>query len=398
GVTLSLNELGMLPTRNFRYGYFEGAEEISGEKLKETILVGQGTCRACFIRCKREGKVVEPYQVDPRYGGPEYETIAALGSLLEIGDLKAISRANQLCGMYGMDTISLGTTLAFAMECYEDGILTKKDTGGIDLRFGSAEALLEIIEMVAKREGIGDLLAEGVKRAAERIGKGSDRYALHVKGQPLPMHEPRAKQGLALAYAVSPTGADHLEHPHDPCFETDELMKNVHPLGLLDRVPSLDLSEKKVRLFIYLQHYYNLVNSIGMCLLTLQPYTDAFTITHLVDITRATTGWDTSLWEMLKVGERFSNMARIFNLREGITSADDILPERLFEPLEGGILKGEALDREEFFEARRKYYGMMGWNPDTGIPSSYKLMELDLDWLLNDLKVIESSVSSKSLK
>jgi aldehyde:ferredoxin oxidoreductase len=163
--------------------------------MRDTILVNRGTCYACPIRCKREVKVDDPYKVDPLYGGPEYETIAALGSLCGIGDLKAIAMGNQICGAYGIDTISTGTTIAFAMECFEKGILTTKDTGGIKLEFGNAEAMLQMVEKIGKREGFGNLLAEGAKIAAEKIGKGAEEYALHVKGQPLPMHEPRGKTG-----------------------------------------------------------------------------------------------------------------------------------------------------------------------------------------------------------
>lgn len=282
-----------------------------------------------------------PFRVDPVYGGPEYETIAALGSLCCIGDLRAIALANQICGAYTIDTISTGTTIAFAMECFERGIITTKDTGGIELRFGSTEAMIKTVEMIGKREGFGDLLAEGVKIAAERIGKGAEKYAMHVKGLPLPMHEPRGKTGLGLAYALSPTGADHIEAPHDPIFESEPGLKSIESLGIIEPLSSLDLSYRKVRMFTYLQQLYNLFNSIGVCIFTVQPFGPT-SINNIVDYTSAVTGWDTSLWELMKVGERQSAMARIFNLRECLTSRDDRLPERFFQPLEGGCLRGRA--------------------------------------------------------
>jgi aldehyde:ferredoxin oxidoreductase len=370
---------GILPTKNFLTGSFEKAEDIGGKRLAETILKGRGTCHGCYIRCKREVGAEGPYEIDSEYGGPEYETIASIGSLLEVGNLEAISKGNELCAKYGIDTISFGTTLSFAMECYEKGILTSRDTKGLDLHFGNHETMLKLIELVARREGFGDLLAEGAEMAAKRVGRGAEKYALHVKGQPLPMHEARGKKSLALAYALSPIGADHLENPHDPFFEKEGGMKDIHPLGLLDPLPSLDLSVRKVRMFLYLQQYYNWLNSIGMCIFAAKPF-GPFTITQLVEYARAITGWDTSLWEMVKAGERYANLARVFNLREGIGEKDDRLPERLHQPLEGGLLKGEKIDPQEFSEAKEMYYGMMGWDPKTGVPSKYKLEELNIGW------------------
>jgi len=370
---------GMLPTRNFLLGSFEKAEDISGKKLAETILKGRGTCHGCYIRCKREVAARTPYEIDAEYGGPEYETIAAIGSLLEIGNLEAISKGNELCAQYGLDSISFGTTVATVMECFEKGILTLRDTDGLHLRFGDHEVMLQLIELVARRKGIGNLLADGADAAAKKIGKGAEQYALSIKRQPLPMHEPRGKKSLALAYAVSPTGADHLENPHDPFFEKEGGLKDVHPFGLLDPLPSSDLGAQKVRMFTYLQQYYNWLNSIGMCIFAAKPF-GPFTVTQLVDYTRAVTGWDTSLWEAIKVGERHANMARIFNLREGIGAKDDRLPDRLFKGLKGGPLKGQRIGRKEFAQALEMYYGMMGWDPKKGIPSRYKLEELNIGW------------------
>ncbi len=375
---LLMNEGGMLPTRNFVRGRFERAEEISGETMRDTILVGRGTCYACPVRCKREVKIDEPFTVDPAYGGPEYETLAALGSLCEIGDLKAVARANQLCGAYGLDTISTGTILAFVMECFEKGIVTTEDTGGIRLEFGNAEAVLQVIELIGRREGFGDLLADGIKRAAERIGKGAEKYAMHVKGLPLPLHEPRGKTGVALAYALSPTGADHLEAPHDHVFESEGGLKSVKPLGIIEPLSALELTSRKARMFMYLQQLYNLFNSIGICNFTAHPI-GPVSVNDIVDYVNAVTGWDTSLWELMKVGERHSSMARIFNLREGLTPEDDDLPDRFFQPLEGGALEGQRIDGQEFEKAVGTYYEMMGWD-QTGSPLDGKLEELDLEW------------------
>jgi aldehyde:ferredoxin oxidoreductase len=380
-VTVMLSEQGILPTFNFREGSFEGAEAISGETMSKTILVRRGTCYGCFVRCKREVQVTEPYSVDPIYGGPEYETVAAFGSMCGIDDLKAISWANQLCNAYGMDTISAGSLISFAMECSENGIIKKGDTGGIDLRFGNVEAMIRMVEMIGRREGLGDILADGISSAAEKFGKGADRFAMHVKGMPLPFHEPRGKVGVGLGYAISPTGPDHMEFPHDPFWSTEAGITLLRPLGILEPVDVLDLGPKKVRLFIYLQQYWDLLNSLGVCMFTTKPF-GPHTFNEIVDYVKAVTGWQTSLFDLLKVGERHANMARVFNLREGFTSADDTLPDRLFNPMEGGTLKGKKIDKEQFAKAIETYYQMMGWDPETGVPKKEKLAELGLDWLI----------------
>ena len=379
-VTTMLSEQGILPTFNFREGSFTGAETISGEMMSKTILVRRGTCYGCFVRCKREVEVGAPYFVDPIYGGPEYETVAAFGSMCGIGDLKAISKANQLCNAYGLDTISTGGLISFAMECYEKGILTKRETSGLELHFGNIDAMLRMVEMIGGREGIGDILAEGMLRAAEKIGKGAEDFAIHVKGMPVPLHEPRGKVGVGLGYAVSATGPDHMEYPHDPFWATEAGIALLRPLGIFEPVDVFDLGPQKVRIFVYLQQYWNLLNSLGVCMFTAKPFGPQ-TLNGIVDYVKAVTGWETSLFDLLKVGERHANMARIFNLREGFTARDDTLPNRFFRPMEGGTLKGKKIDKKEFSNAVETYYEMMGWDPETGAPKKAKLAELDLDWL-----------------
>ncbi len=376
---MPLDTSGILPTRNFQGGSFAMAEDISGETMKATILSGTDGCYACPLRCKREVTVYGPYATDPAYGGPEYETIAAFGSLCDIGDLGAVSKANQLCNAYSLDTISTGSAIAFAMECFENGILTKQDTNGLELRFGNADAMLQLVEMIAHRRGIGNLLAEGVKRAAEKIGKGADRFALHVKGKELPMHDPRGKTGLALAYAVSPSGADHLQNAHDPVFVNPS--KWVEALGITEGVSVDSLGPEKVRLFMYGQLWWGLLDCLGACKFTFIPHNaGVLNASHLVELVNASTGWETSLWSLMKASERALTLARCFNIREGFTAADDNLPNRLFEELSFGQRKGSKIDRQQFATALRLYYEMMGWNRDTGIPDPAKLHELDLGW------------------
>ena len=372
---------GILPTRNFREGSFEHAAAISGPTMRDTILVNRGTCFACAVACKREVEVPE-LDVTPEYGGPEYETIGAHGSALGIGDLKQIALANKMCGQYVLDSISSGMAIAFAMECYENGIITREDTGGLELNFGNQEGALKLIDMIARREGIGDLLAEGVKKAAEKLGKGSEQYALHVKGQELPMHEPRGKRSLALAYATSATGADHMEAPHDPFFESLDPhgTSALSAMGLIEPVDRLDMGPKKVKLYHYGQLVWGLYDTIGMCDFVGEPI-NSLVLNQLVDCVEAVTGWPVSLWELIKVSERANTMKRVFNVREGFGPADDTLPERMFQPLENGALKGVAIDREEFARMLGHYYDMAGWDRETGMPTPAKLSELDLDWL-----------------
>ena len=373
---LAMNADGILPTRNFSKGSFDHAEDISGEKMKDTILIGTEGCYACSIRCKRVVKGKPPYETDPNYGGPEYETIAAFGSLCEVSDLNAISYANQLCNAYGMDTISAGCTIAFAMECFENGVLTKDETSHIDLRFGNTEAMVKLVDMIAKREGLGDILAEGVMRASQRIGKGSEKYAMHVKGKEVPMHEPRGKTGLALQYTLSPSGADHMQAAHDPVFQAN--VENIKPLGIIEPVDRLSLGPDKVRLFKYLQLWWNLLDCLCVCKFVIAPHgAGVFKINHLVDIVNAVTGWNTSLLELIMASDRSISLAREFNLREGFTKEDDQLPMRFYEPLEFGPRKGARISERNLNEAISIYYGMMGWDK-TGKPETVKLQELSL--------------------
>ncbi len=381
-LVMPLNTQGLLPTHNFHTGYFDKAENISGEKMAETILKTGESCYACGVRCKRAVEIPSgPYATSPQYGGPEYETLSSLGSLLDIDDLAAVAKGNELCNRYGLDTISAGVAIGFVMECYENGILTQDDTYGVDFRFGNAEAMVKGIDWIGQRkEGLGELLGEGVKRAAAKIGKGSEKFALHIKGQELPMHDPRGKTGQGMSFALSPTGADHVEAPHDTPFgQAGPMMARISPLGLLEPVPPRDLTPQKVRNYVYLHFVWSLYNSLGICNFTAPPVWGV-PFNQFTEIIRAITGWDTSLWELLKAGERTITMARVFNIREGFGRKDDTLPDRLFEPLESGSLKGQGIDRKAFEEALTMYYEAMGWDPKDGVPTRGKLAELNISW------------------
>ena len=370
---------GNLPVHNFRDGEFPSVDSISPQAVKEHVRVGMGTCFACVVRCKKEVRVEEPWNVDPAYGGPEYETLAALGSNCGVDDLKTICKANELCQRYSLDTISTGVTVGFAMECFEKGLLSEEDTGGVDLSFGNAEAMVKMVEMIGERTGIGDLLAEGVKKAAERMSNGAEKLAIHVKGQEVPMHEPRLNRGLGFGYAVSPTGADHIHNIYDPLFARG-VPEQYKGLGVLEAVPVEDLGPKKIRLFKYVMTWRSLDNCLVMCVLP------PWSVQQKVDIVRSVTGWNTTAFELMKVSERAINLARIFNIREGFTKEDDWLPPRFFYPKTSGALSRTAVNSEKLREAKTTYYGMMGWDKQ-GVPTRTKLEELDIAWAADEIKL-----------
>ncbi|HIE23617.1 MAG TPA: aldehyde ferredoxin oxidoreductase [Candidatus Korarchaeota archaeon] len=371
-------QTGNLPINNFRGDPFPNATDIDARTLKEKYRIRMDTCFQCPVACKKVVRIGEPWNVDPVYGGPEYETLASLGSDCGIDDLAAICRGNQLCNEYGMDTISAGATIAFAMECFENGILTKEDTGGLELAFGNAEAMVKALEMIGEREGLGNLLAEGVKRAAEMLGKGAEKFAIHVKGQEVPMHEPRLKRGLGLGYAVSPTGADHCHNMHDTALNSERIASELRSLGILEIPLVEDLGPKKVRTFYYYVNYRVLNNVLPICLFI------PFNLQHKVEIVRAITGWNSTAWELLKAAERATTMTRVVNVMRGFKPDDDWLPERFFQPHRSGALSKTALDPEQLKRAIKLYYAMMGWD-ERGVPTEEKLHELDLDWTIEKL-------------
>ena len=365
-------EIGNLPINNFRDGEFLEVDSISAETLKNTVSVGMGTCFACAVACKKEVKITKPWIVDPEYGGPEYESLASLGSNCGISDLKAVCKANELCQKYAIDTISTGVTISFAMECFENGLLNKKDTGDIDLNFGNAESMLTMIELIGEKQGLGKLLAEGTKRASEKIGNGAKQFAVHVKGQEVPMHDPRLKRGEALGYAISPTGADHVHNIHDT-FLYPKLPNSYNSLGVLEAVPVEDFGPKKVRLYKIVGEWRTLNNFLVMCLFT------PWSVIQKVEIIRCVTGWNTTAFELMNVVERGNTLARIFNLREGFTEKDDWLPPRFFLPKTSGALSQTSVNPKDLQKAKLLYYDMMGWT-EQGIPKQSALDQLDIGW------------------
>jgi aldehyde:ferredoxin oxidoreductase len=375
---------GNMPMRNFRDGEFPEIEGLSWVGKK--IGIGMEGCWACAVRCKKVVKAErEAYSVDPEYGGPEYETLGSLGPCCGVGDVVAVSRGNELCNAYSLDTIGAGVAVAFGMECYEKGLITKEDTGGIDLRFGNGDAMIAMIDKIARRQDVGDILAEDLATAARKIGGDAHMFAMQVKGQAFPMHEPRVKRGLAIGYAVSPTGADHCHALHDTGMHApNEAGFNpnagVRRMGMLEAVPLESLGPEKVRATIYATVGHVALNCISMCIFP------GWSIQEMSDMVKAATGWDVSDYELLKLGERALTLARVFNTREGFTIEDDHLPERSYGPTRGGALAEGGIDREELREAMHTYYAMMGWDRETGTPTQGKLEELGVGWAAKYLK------------
>jgi len=373
---------GGLPTRNWSSGTFERAEDISGQRMAGTIRKERATCFGCVLRCKSVVEVSRgPFQVDSRYGGPEYETLATMGSYCGVSDLAAIAYANQLCNMYGMDTISCGATIAWAMDCFEQGLLTLEDTGGIDLRFGNAEALVDMVERIGKRENFGRVLGEGSVRAAETLDVGRD-LLVAVKGRELPAHMPQVKRSMALMYAMNPGGADHTVSEHDHFY--NYRAKRLAALGLLDPQPADALNAEKVRFALYTQLLNSSIDSISLCTFVFGAAWQLYDTSHIVEVVRASTGWNVSLWELMKVGERRLNLLQAFNAREGIGPEADTVPPKLLIPLEGGASDGLAITSEEVEAAKALYYSMAGWD-DNGRPTLAKLEELALGWVADEL-------------
>jgi aldehyde:ferredoxin oxidoreductase len=392
---------GTLPTYNYNSGVFDGWEPIDGTTMYDTVLrgaaegkqdrLGRDTCYACTVRCKRVVEITEgPYQVDPHYGGPEYETTSTFGNYNAIDNLAAISKANEICNKFGMDTISCGATISWAFEAFNEGKLTLEDTDGLDLTWGNAESMVALTEKIAKREGFGDLLAEGSKRAARRIGRGTETYLITFKGQEAPAHMPRVKRSLAIIYATNPFGADHQSSEHDPAIEEDfeYYTDRLAVLGFSEEQKPQSLSDEKIRFTAASQRMYSALDSLNLCQFVFGPAWQLYGPTDLVSLVQFVTGWEGVTFEELQiVGERRLNMMRAFNAREGFDRTDDVIPEKLFKPLKGGASDGWRLERDEVEAALEKYYEFCGWDVNTGNPTRAKLEELDLSWVADQLNV-----------
>ena len=384
-----LGYVGGLPTQNFSLPIFENKDLLTGERNYEMFLKERDTCQSCPINCKQvfEHESDNPYQkLDPTYGGPEYESMAALGSNCGVEDNLAVCKAAELANAYGMDSISAGMSIAFAMECFANELITEEDTDGLIFQWGDGDLVVKAVEMIAKREGFGDVLAEGVARMSKRFGPESEPFNLTVKGQELPMHEPRLKHAMGLGYAVAPVGADHMMNMHDTAFTRDgENIRRVNSAQPADQQvkpqPADEVDENKMRIF------YNELNWMHFQDCAINCHFYPYSYGHLAEALSGVTGVAYSIHDVLAVGARAQTLSRLFNLREGFTAVDDKLPKRVQKAFAEGPIADKAMTDETFAWAKQRYYEMMGWDEETGTPTQTCLDQLQLTPLLEKIGV-----------
>ena len=377
GTTLVLdmvNVCGGLPTRNWQTGVCPFAEEINGESLSEKVLVSPVGCFSCPIKCGRNSEIRKgPYE-GQKGEGPEYETVGTFGAMCDISDLEAITMAHYLCNDYGLDTISCGNTIAFTMECFERGILTKEDSDGLEIAFGDADTMIALVHKIAKREGIGNLLAEGTRHMAQRLGRGSERFAMNVKGLELPAYDSRGAKITGLAFATANRGGDHITaYVQAPTYLAAPFLV-IEESEIQDPLKENPEEAKVVK---ELEDALTVFDAAGCCkFMGLALDADEWSA-----IVATLTGWDFGVEEFRKTGERIYNLERAFNIREGITRADDTLPKRLLEePLPEGPAEGQVNNLDILLDP---YYEFRGWDKATGKPTPEKLRELGLEEVIS---------------
>jgi aldehyde:ferredoxin oxidoreductase len=374
-----VNAKGGLPTRNWQTGVFDIEDTISAQAMTDKVLESKVNCFACPIACGRQTMIKKGPWAGAKGEGPEYESVVTLGPMTGVNDMEAITKANYLCNEYGLDTISAGNTIGFAMECYEKGLLTDEQTGGLQLKFGDANLMVELTEKIGKREGIGDLLAEGTRIMSQKLGKGSEKFAMQVKGLELPAYDPRAAKITGLGYVTAMRGGDHMAgYVQGPAFLDTPFL--VVDESKIDDVFVED--PKQVKVLVDQENALTFFDLAGCCkfmglLLKAEEW---------VDLVANATGWDFDVNDFRKTGERVYNLVRAYNVREGQTRAHDILPDRLHdEPLPEGPGKGMVLARDKLNMYLDTYYDLRGWDKTTGKPTREKLSELGLENLIGDV-------------
>jgi len=367
-VMTTLEELGDVPIRNWRRGRWqEGAEKLSGDTMAKTILKARYYCSACIVGCGRIVAIDHGEYKGVEGAGPEYESMALLGANALVDDLEAVAKAHELCNRYGLDVISTGAVIGFALEAAERGILTRDRNEDIAFDWGSGKQIVEMVEKVGRREGIGYLLGEGVMRASAKLGGGSGAFALHVKGLEPPGHDPRAYNSLAAGYATGNRGACHLQGM-SYAFERSVTMPEIGINEIQDRFGVVEKGE----LVAKTQDLMSLLDSIKLCKFIL--YGGA-KVTHMLEWFNAVTGLGIDQTEFLMAGERIYNLKRMYNVRCGITKKDDTVPDRMLQEkrMEGGA----AENLPPFSEMLDEYYAYRGWDQN-GVPTKAKLHKLGL--------------------
>ena len=370
---------GNIATHNFSRSYHEEFVNLDAETIDPTLSSGKATCLGCIVGCRKRVSATTPYEISDKLGGPEFETLSLLGSNLDIMDAAAVARANEMCNEFGIDTITTGAMVSYIMESMEKGAISPEKNQGKKAQFGSSEDLFELIRLIVNREGIGDTIADGFINSINTFGKDTEPFAIHAKGQGLPAHMAQVKPSQALMYAACPIGGDHMSAEHD--WFLNEKDDDCRGLGIFGSGDASSTNLAKARMTAYSQHYYSLLDTLTLCMFVWGPGS-LFSYRDLEDLLHHTTGWKVTFWELMKVGERKTNMLKQINARRGFSRADDLLPERLYQPLPDGPAQGKCVDRERFAEMLDHYYELMGWDKATGNPSVSKLVELGLDWAI----------------
>ena len=374
-----VNVRGGYPTKNWQFGTFEQIESVNAQAMTDQVLVEGVRCFACPVVCGRGTEIRQGKWKGARGEGPEYETVDTLGAMCGVDDLNSITMANYRCNEYGLDTISTGSTIAFAMECYQRGILKGDQTGGIALQFGDADLVVDLVERIARRDGIGDLLAEGSLRMAQQLGQGSEHFAMQVKGLELPAYDPRAAKITGLGYVTASRGGDHMNgYIQGPTFidmpfliVEDSSIRNPFVADPAD-----------ARILIDMENALSVLDALGGCKFMGVLVSAA----EIVDLVQTATGWDFNLDEFRKCGDRLQTMARAYCVRDGLRREHDTLPGRLMlDPLPDGPAQGMVLDRSTLEKMKDAYYELRGWDVASGVPTPAKLRELDLDYLIPQL-------------
>lgn len=374
-----VNVRGGYPTLNWQAGTFEQIENVNAQAMTDQVLIEGVRCFACPVACGR-GTEIRQGKWQGAYGeGPEYETVDTLGAMCGVDDLEAITMANYRCNEYGLDTISTGASIAFAMECYQRGILTRDQTGGMALEFGDADLVVDLVEQIGQRKGVGDLLAEGSRRMAKRLGGGSEHFAMQVKGLELPAYDPRAAKLTGLGYVTANRGGDHMNgYIVGPSF-IDLPFLIVEDSTIQDPFVA---DPRDARVLIDMENALSVLDALGGC----KFMGVLISADEIVDLVQAATGWDFDLAEFRKCGDRLQTMARVYCAREGLRRDQDIIPGRLMhDPLPDGPAQGMLLDQASLENLKDAYYQLRGWDVATGIPTPAKLSELELDDLIPQL-------------
>lgn len=379
GVVSNQARAGNLATLNHAKSFHPEHEQLEGSHYEPAIGAGAASCYGCVVRCRKKVKAEKPYPLTEDLGGPEFETLGLLGSNLDITDAAAVARASQLCGEHGMDTITMGALVAMTIECALAGLLPADALDGRDVKWGEPEDVFWLIDRTARREGIGETLAEGFETFIARFGEQTRPFAIHVKGQGLAVHMPQVKPSQAMMYAACPIGPDHQSSEHDWLLASGG--EDCKALGIVGEGDAQSTGPAKVRATVYTQIYYSLLDNLSLCQFCWGPG-NLYTYTELEDLLAGTTGWHVTLWELMKCGERRLALQRQLNAKRGYGAEHDRLPARLFEPLPDGPAKGQHVDPDRFPEMLREFYGMLGWDEKTGQPTRAKLLELGLDWTL----------------